>query len=349
MGRVAGGTIGWVWLGIFVSILLGYATVSVAELVSENKQSAPAICEPGAQNSTVSSRTDGYDAVFSLGFGLRQDQFDWSIAGNSSGTQPNIMSELEWSDVESFQLAFKNRTRLGRYFYFRSHMIYAWIQEGQLRDSDYSGHNRSNEFSRSISESSGDHIWELSIGAGYPFLLMGGRLMVAPLLGASVHTQKFRITDGYQVITWPQGPDTGPIDGLNSTYQAKWKSIWGGCDLRYRLISKSQKWMPMEFGMSFEVHRAQYSAVADWNLRNDLQHPVSFEQEADGLGYVLEGEWLIRLTPKWDMNLQFCYQKWSTDNGTDRVYLTDRTETTRLNEVNWESRSMMLGVTYRFW
>jgi hypothetical protein len=229
-------------------------------------------------------------------------------------------------------------------------MNYAWIQKGKLRDSDYNGNDRTDEYSRSISESSGDRMWDLSLGAGYPFYLLGGRVMIAPLLGASLHRQDFRITDGNQVITWPQGPDTGPINGLNSTYRATWKGLWGGCDLRYQIISKSQiKKIPMELGISFEVHKVQYTAVADWNLRNDLQHPISFEHEADGIGYVLEGEWLVRLVPKWDIHLQLCYQKWSTDPGTDRVYLLGDTTTTRLNGVNWQSRSFVLGVTYKFW
>jgi hypothetical protein len=47
--------------------------------------------------------------------------------------------------------------------------------------------------------------------------------------------------------------------------------------------------------------------------------------------------------------LAFTYLKWSTDPGLDRLYYANGSVAeTRLNEVNWDSYALMLGLVYRF-
>ncbi|NOQ42374.1 MAG: hypothetical protein GQ563_07740, partial [Desulfuromusa sp.] len=51
-----------------------------------------------------------FDAIYiesagiDMGFGYRSDQLDWSISGDTNGENPNILSELDWEDIEVFQL-----------------------------------------------------------------------------------------------------------------------------------------------------------------------------------------------------------------------------------------------------
>jgi hypothetical protein len=273
----------------------------------------------------------------------------WSIAGNSAGTNPDIRSELTWSDVHSYQITIGGRALINRMVFLRGALDYGWIQSGRVRDSDYNSDDRRDEYSRSISRSNGDQLWDLSFGAGYPFLLVNNRLLIAPLLGYSHHVQNLRITDGKQVITWPSGPPLGNLDGLDSTYRTRWMGPWLGCDLRYRFFGGAAGDPPMELGLSLELHRTQYYAEANWNMRGDLDHPTSFEHEADGMGYSFTTEWLIELAMQWEMTMRFHYQHWRTDSGTDRIhYASGGTGTQQLNEVEWYSKSFMLGVTYHF-
>lgn len=105
----------------------------------------------------------------------------------------------------------------------------------------------------------------------------------------------------------------------------------------------------MELGLSLEIHRTEFDAEANWNLRSDLGHPTSFEHEADGIGYGLTTEWLIELAMQWNMTARFRYQHWQTDSGTDRIhYAAGGAGTQQLNEVEWNTRSFMLGVTCHF-
>jgi hypothetical protein len=277
---------------------------------------------------------------------FRFDELQWSIAGNSSGTNPDIRSELTWSDVHSQQITIAGRVLYNRRVYLRGELNYAWVQNGRVRDSDYNSDDRTNEYSRSISQSSGDQLWDLALAAGYPFLLIENRMLVAPLLGYSYHVQNYRITNGEQVITWPEGPPLGELAGLDSTYRTRWMGPWLGYDLRYRFDTTDP---PMELGLAQEVHWADYYAEANWNLRNDLDHPTSFEHEANGLGYIITCEWLVEMVAQWNLTVRFNYQHWLTDHGTDRIHNAGgSTSNQRLNEVEWKTHSFMLGVTYHF-
>lgn len=280
---------------------------------------------------------------------IRRDELQWSIAGNSAGTNPDIRSELTWSDVHSYQITVGGRALINRMVFLRLALDYGLIQSGRVRDSDYNSDDRYDEYSRSISKASGDQVWDFSVGAGYPFLLVKHRLLIAPLLGYSYHAQNLRITDGKQVITWSSGPPLGTLDGLDSTYQTRWMGPWLGCDVRYRFFGGSAGDPPMELGLSLELHRTEYDAEANWNLRNDLDHPTSFKHEADGIGYSFTTEWLIEVAMHWDVTVRFHYLHWQTDSGTSRIHsVIAGTGTQQLNEVEWYSKSFMLGVTWRF-
>lgn len=302
------------------------------------------------KQSTFKAICKSTEMDFTLAGGVRKDDFQWSIAGNRAGGNPNILSELTWSDVESYQLSLTNRTIVNHRFYFRGELNYAFIQSGRIQDSDYREDNRGDEYSRSISDCSGDQIWDLSLAAGYPLYFNQKRLMVAPLFGLSYHKQNFRITDGEQVITWSGGPDRGPLEGLDSTYRATWFGPWIGCDLRYQLPGSDNAGnLPMEFGFSVEFHYADYEAEANWNLRSDFDHPVSFEHETEGYGIALAGAWLIGLSEHWDFLFRTTYQSWETDDGVDKVHYSDNTSSrTRLNSVEWRNYSFMAGVNFYF-
>jgi len=52
----------------------------------------------------------------SLSTGYRVDDFSWNIAGNVSGTNPNVLSELTWSDLEILQAVVSGRALVNERF-----------------------------------------------------------------------------------------------------------------------------------------------------------------------------------------------------------------------------------------
>jgi len=288
------------------------------------------------------------DIRFSLG--PRFDSLDWSTAGNGD-YHPNVLSELAWTNLHSHQLTLEGSLNLGPHFYGRGAVSYASIVGGQVRDSDYDGDDRTLEYSRSISQTSDDNMWDFSAGIGPPFRIGQHRLVLAPLMGFAVHRQNLRITDGIQVIASPpRTPPLGPLDDrLNSTFQAQWQGPWVGMDLRYKTAQHPLR-SAMEFGLSLEYHFAvSYSAEANWNLRSDLQHPVSFRQSAQGQGLLINGVWSIQVHRRVGFSFGLKYQNWTTSSGTIYIYRADGlVRQARLNSANWESTSFSMGVIYTF-
>lgn len=281
--------------------------------------------------------------------GYRVDDLDWNIAGTPAGTDPNVLSELTWEDLEIYQLRASGKLRVGRpdfpYFttYLRGSLGYGWIVDGEVQDSDYAGDDRTLEFSRSVSDNDDDDVWDLSVGLGFRFPLWEERLAFSPVVGYSYHEQNLNMTDGVQVLDPLDLFGLGPFPGLDSTYETMWRGPWAGVDFEFMPVER------LSLTGSFEYHWPDYEAEADWNLRSDLAHPKSFEHEADGEGIVLSVDAVFDLDERWSLNLSGDYQDWETDSGDDRTFFADGSVgVTRLNEVNWESYAVMLGVIYNF-
>lgn len=275
------------------------------------------------------------DATLSLGY--RTDSLDWNIDGGSSG--PNILSELEWRDMDILQLraGVSGANRDG--FYFRGFVDYGWVLDGVNQDSDYAGDNRSLEFSRSLNGVDDSRVWDASGGLGFTYYAgKSDRLRIIPLVGVSYHKQQLKMRNGFQII-----PTFGPFAGLDSRYESRWLGPWLGVDMLLDLQDGSTAFVRME------SHWVNYYAKANWNLRTDFAHPVSFEHEANGRGLVLELGWhKAPSVYNWVWGVTVSLQSWTTEAGIDRTYLVipgppcnGRCYSEgKLNEVNWSSRSI---------
>lgn len=277
----------------------------------------------------------GVAAELDLGVGYRTDDFDWNIAGDLSGRNPTVLSELTWSDLEILQVKASFKASARR-VYARGSLGYGWILEGKNQDSDYIGDNRTLEFSRSNNDAGEGRVLDASIGLGYK--VIDEKLMVAPIIGYSYHTQELKLRYGFQTI-----PPLGAFSGLDSSYDADWDGPWVGMDAS---LSTSERF---NIFASFEYHWADYSAVANWNLRTDLARPVSFVHWADGEGIIISAGAAFSPKGNWSLHVSGEYMDWQTDPGADRIFFANGNQAdTRLNEVNWRSMAVMLETAYRF-
>jgi len=287
-----------------------------------------------------------FQAHLSIMVGHREDHLDWNIASDITGTAtPNILSELTWSGLEMVQIKANTDVIIDKRFILDGMVAYADIYHGNNQDSDYNGNDRTSEFSRSNNKSNDGEALDWSAGLGYrmdlgpvfkDFLLTNNN-WVSFFGGYSYHKLDLNITDGFQTI-----PATGSFDGLHSTYLARWDGPWAGIEL--------QGGTDKVFGkFRYEYHWADYYGSADWNLRTDFQHPKSFEHLAEGRGLVFNLGAGYNVTDRWTLDLNLNVQDWKTDPGIDRTFFTSGAIVEiRLNEVNWESKALMLGSTYSF-
>lgn len=295
----------------------------------------------------------------SLSLGYRVDSLDWSIsgAGNPAGSDPNILSELEWREMDILQLSGKFSTVNTDGVYFRGVANYGWALDGSNRDSDYAGSDRTLEFSRSVSDVDGSRVLDVSGGLGFTFMAgESDQYRINPMVGYSYHRQDLRMKNGNQTL-WDSSNAViynpvlagerplGPFAGLNSRYDAEWYGPWLGADMFLDLQNGAMAFARLE------GHLVNFWAEADWNLRTDFAHPVSFEQDADGYGWVLELGWMdIASRHHWAWGVSASLQSWSTDAGTDRTFFSDNTSFEgRLNEVNRSSYSFNVTLSKSFY
>ena len=84
----------------------------------------------------------------SLSAGYRQDNLNWNIAGDLSGANPNILSELEWTSLGSFNIKAGLKSVFNNALYVRGAFYGGRSSSGENQDADFSGDNRTGEFSR---------------------------------------------------------------------------------------------------------------------------------------------------------------------------------------------------------
>ena len=282
------------------------------------------------------------DALLTLGH--RVDNLKWNIAGDLTGQNPNVLSELTWSDLQTIQIKGRYAATIRQHWYVRGAGDFGWIVNGASQDSDYLGDDRTLEFSRSENEGGG-HVYDLSIGGGYRWRVLQDRLSVAPLLGYSYHRQELTMSKGFQTVSrFGFGVPIGAIENLRSEYDATWDGLWFGTDVE---VGPYRRWKL--FG-SFEYHLADYFGRGNWNLRTDFRHPESFTHRADGgSGIVLSIGVAYVLSERWLVEAGFAYQDWSVGSGLDTTYFADGTTAqTRLNEVTWDSYAASLGMRYQY-
>ncbi|HWP35022.1 MAG TPA: autotransporter domain-containing protein, partial [Thermodesulfobacteriota bacterium] len=283
--------------------------------------------------------------------GWRTDRVDWNIA--DADGRPNVVSELTWRDLEIYQARLAATGVAAGGMLLRGVLGYGRIVHGRNQDSDFAGDNRTGEFSRSNNRSDDGSVLDASIGLGGRLRPGGGAITVTPLAGLSYHVQRLRITDGVQtvsdeatcqtVVPGCRLPPPGPIPGLDSTYEARWRGPFVGVELGVEAEGRGA------LVAAAAYHLAAYDAEANWNLREDFARPRSFTHEGDGSGVVLALTGRVAVAERWTVGGGVEYQRWRVRDGTDRVFFVDGTSApTRLNEVNWESVAVSLGVEYRF-
>lgn len=284
--------------------------------------------------------------------GYRVDQLDWNIGGVNSGRTDqyvNVLSELTWRDVKIRQAALQLDSQDKNGFGLRWRVSFGKVFEGDNQDSDFDYDNRQGEFSRSNNEAGGD-VSEILIGMAkcYQGQWRSRAYYLTPALGYSLSRQNFEMRNGFQALFVPTpggAPDPGeegPIAGLNSTYDTKWETLWFGVDVGVQQTDRLH-WL---VGMKF--HAGDLTARANWNLRSDFAHPLSFEHWADGYGVATTLGGQYKLTADLSMSVTLDYQSWNTDRGVDRVYFSSGSSIdTPLNEVNWESTAINVGLIWR--
>jgi len=275
---------------------------------------------------SVSSNASKVSNSIVYGFGDRETKVDWNIAGNLAGTNPNIISELDWRKVKSNQFLLGSIWQDGDYF-LKVFGEYGRIYDGENQDSDYNLDNRRGEFSRSLNNAGKGYMLDTEISYGKDYII-SGKLKLSPMIGYSFHRQHLKIYDGSMVI------GSANLTGLDSLYEANWSGPQLGLGLNYK-INKSI------LSLNYRLQDINFNGYTDWNLRSDLKHPKSMTQKGDGSGTKISASYERAVSNFSSLSLVGNYYKYKAE-GVHTFHLTSSDASQKLNQVNWKSSEVKL-------
>ena len=302
------------------------------------------------QNPLASQRfasLEGLEGQFTTGY--RKDDLDWNIAADSTGTvTPNILSELKWKNVQRYQIESQiaytaPSTSAVKGLHAEGSLAHATAYSGDNQDSDYNENNRVDEFSRSNNDASEGTAVGARAALGFRIPIKedpysnSQHLGITPVIGYAIEDQDYSMKNGVQTI-----PNFGAFSGLDSSYDASWKAPFVG--VRFDVGNDDNA-----FNLAMDYLKGNYSAEANWNLREEFMHPKSFEHDADATGWKFGFNYRHELMEGLGFFASADFQIWKAENGRDTVFFTDGTTiNTRLNEVNWTSQHYALGLHYHW-
>lgn len=248
--------------------------------------------------------------------GYQQENFHWSIAGNISGQNPNVLSELKWMKVGG-----QNAAASVNYNVYKRFVVYGdysrqFISTGTVNDSDYGGDNRTNRtYNKTFNANKGStSFWHL--GVGY-IIFNNRRVSLTPYIGYAQSKENLRLLGT---------PDSNP--DLNSSYAPYWKGGFLKVKSTIKIINK------LAFKADVAYNQVSYTSNGNWNLITSFQHPVSYHHNANGYGITAGGKLSYAISNHIAVQIGGGYFTWQTGNGTDQLYLNSgQVDKTQLNEV----------------
>lgn len=277
---------------------------------------------------------------------MSDSELVWDIASSASATTtPNVLSELSFRDIRSLgyviNLGYMNRFDNNIAFVLEAEYADSRIRSGRAQDSDYASDNRTDEFSRSFSDIESDSINYFSLATGIKtrWLNTKGHYL-SFLIGYKKHNVDITMTNG--VVEIPEADAGSLIPGLNSTYNSEFRSIFAG-------LSTEHVFSWGTIGFRYDLYYTDLKAEADWNLRTDFAHPVSFEQVGDGKGYAATLGYTYNHNRNWDYSIDYVVTKYHIQDGYDQTYFSDTTSfIVKLNNSEYKQEAIRIGVSYNF-
>ncbi|RLJ77450.1 omptin family outer membrane protease [Pedobacter alluvionis] len=264
--------------------------------------------------------------------GLQQSKFDWSIAGNAAGANPNVLSELIWKNLKGPGFGLDIKYNITRRLSVKATNQYSNITKGEAEDTDYADDNRQNAFYFDLLNANKGYLYDAALQLNYQ-LLKFGQFNINPIVGLSYNQQKFYLLES------ANNPDS---KGLNSTYQARYK----GFDFGAEFIFITNKF---SLGATILAGFYNYSAKANWNLIPDFAKPVSFTHKANS--FSLSGDINLAVPVSKSLRLEVDYKinNINTYSGVDKAYFNSRaTEETQFNGANFRKNAVLLGLNLSF-
>lgn len=226
-----------IWTCLIVSLLIAAILLSNNLLAQEKKRV--------------------YINTFSFSPTYQIEVFNWSIAGDLNGRDPNVLSELIWNNR---YLGYKAET-IFSYGNIETSISFDKVKaiEGKVKDNDYAGNNR--EFTTSSESFNSRGGSKRSV-----YILVGNKRLRNLQIGYHQENGDYRLNHD--------------LKGIFSSYNVKIKGVSIG--YLYGNFFQNRK-LSLTTRSIFSTNN--YKGQGSWILRNDLKKDVSFFQKASGVEF----------------------------------------------------------------
>ncbi len=264
--------------------------------------------------------------------GFQQSRFDWSIAGNSKGTNPNVLSELIWEKLKGPSYGLDVSYNIIEKLTLKVANQYSSISKGEATDTDYADDNRQGAFYYDLLNANKGYLYNIDLQLNYKLLKIG-KFRINPIAGFSYNQQKFYLLES---------ASNPASNGLNSTYEARYKGFDFGGEFVLKMDAFS-------IGATVLGGFYTYSAKANWNLIPDFEKPVSFTHKANS--FALSGDINLSVPLNKGLSIEADYKinNINTYSGVDKAYFNNRnTEETQFNGASFRKNAVFVGLKFSF-
>jgi hypothetical protein len=263
--------------------------------------------------------------------GVQQEDFNWSIAGNSSGQNPNVYSELKWKNLRGTFNGADINVRIWKHFVVFGGYSKTTLSSGDVNDTDYGADNRTNPVYNQNFNNRGGYTDSWHAGLEFRYAPCSA-FYIIPGAGYGRNRQSLNIID-----------ESGRFSNLNSTYADSWSGPFVQVKAQYYIVPK------LNVAVNCRYNQVNYQGQADWNLISQFRHPVSFTDDAKGYGVNAGAAIAYTIIPHLKVHVAAGYYYWETGKGNDRLYLQDgATDLTQFNGAYRKGYSFTGGVSFYF-
>ncbi|MEN5197364.1 hypothetical protein [Sphingobacterium faecium] len=262
---------------------------------------------------------------YSLNPKITTNSLAWNIAGNSIGENPNVLSELIWKRITSIGTDLKVGMILKQKYTLDIGYSFNKTINGVVTDIDYDKDNRLGIVSKEQYNSDRGNRYLYNLKFGYLFHKNWGELIFFSMAEFS--------KNNYTLVN--------TSDGLFSKYS--FDLIGGGVGLLTSIDLGD--YLQLKITNSYLIN--QYNATADWNLRKDFSHPISFVHNTSISK--LDNHSLLNYRISNHLKIGFFIELskyFSNGWGVDKLYYSNKEVSfTRLNDVSFKIKTVGFSVT----
>ena len=241
-----------------------------------------------------------------VGYSISKTSFN--IAGNESGSNPNVLSELIWNPTNALEYGI-DATLKHQNFILKANISLNNTLFGNVSDIDYAEDNRTAPYSTLQLSNHKGNGYSIQLKPGYNWSKKEQLAFVTYVTFDYSGRKLYLLNDK----DW-HSSNKNYISGLNSYYKYNFPAYGLGTSLDYTLSTK------LSSQLALEGYVSSYYAYGNWNLIEDFEKPISYEHKGKGMKFSSSLAFAYRISSYTKLGLNYQFNHFTVNHGKDFLY-----------------------------